>query len=169
MTFLSTFDPMALLLLFTLQLLHPIHVSVTEIEYNEKNKSLEIISRIFIDDLELSIRSRTQNEMLDLLHPANGLTTDQLVSDYLHDHLRVKVDGKSPKINYIAHEIDDLAMVCYLEIEGVRKVKTIEITNSVIQETHADQSNLVHVTYRSPVKSMRLTRDKPAGVLEFEK
>jgi len=149
--------------------LHPIHVSVTEIEYNEKNKSLEIISRIFIDDLELSVRARTGNESLDLLHPAGGLTTDALVSDYLREHLRIKVDGKSPKTNYIAHEIDDLAIVCYLEIEGVRKVKTIEVTNSVIQETHADQSNLVHVTYRSPVKSMRLTRDKPAGVLEFEK
>lgn len=149
--------------------LHPIHVSVTEINFNEKNKSLEITSRIFIDDLELSIRAGKRNESLDLLHPGEGVTTDQLAGEYLREHLRVKVDGKSPKINYLAHEIDDLAMVCYLEIEGVRKLRTIEVTNSVIQETHADQSNLVHVTYRGPVKSMRLTRDKPTGTLEFEK
>ncbi len=148
--------------------LHPIHVSVTEIEFNEKNKSLEIVSRIFVDDLELSIRNHRHDEYLELIRPASG-TTDQLVSEYLRDRLRVKVDGKPVRINYIAHEIDDLAIVCYLEIEGVRKLKTIEVTNSVIQETHADQSNLVHVTYRGPVKSMRLTRDKPAVTLEFEK
>lgn len=159
---------MILSLLFLGVLLHPIHVSVTEIEFNEKNKSLEIVSRIFIDDLELSIRNQRHDEYLELLRPAAG-TTDQLVGDYLRDRLRVKVDGKPVRINYIAHEIDDLALVCYLEIEGVRKLKTIEVTNSVIQETHADQSNLVHVTYRGPVKSMRLTRDKPAGNLEFEK
>lgn len=156
-------------LLLTLWLLHPIHVSVTEIEYNEKNKSLEIVSRIFIDDLELSIRGTKKDDLLDLLRPATGTTTDQLVSDYLREHLRVKVDGKPAPINYVAHEIDDLAMVCYLEVEGVRKLKSIEVTNSVIQETHADQSNLVHVTYHGPVKSMRLTRDKPTGLLAFDK
>ncbi len=155
-----------LLLLFAV---HPIHVSVTEVEHNATNRSLEVISRIFIDDLELSIRSRTGKESLDLLNPGNGLTTDNLVKDYLADHLRITVDGKVARLNYIAHEIDDAAMVCYLEIEGVRKLKNVEVTNSVIQETHADQSNLVHVTYQGAVKSLRLTREKPKGSLEFDK
>ena len=160
---------MILSFLLSCWLLHPIHISVTEIQHNEKNKSLEIISRIFIDDLELSIRNSTKNENLDLLNPANGLTTDKLVSEYLYAHLLVTVDGKAARINYLAHEIDDLAIVCYLEIEGVRKMKSIEVTNSVIQETHDDQSNLVHVTYGGPVKSMRLTSDKPSGKFEFGK
>lgn len=148
---------------------HPIHVSVTEIEYNEKNKSLEIISRIFIDDLELSIRSRKGDENLDLMHPAAGITTDQLVSEYLQEHIRIKIDGKPAKTRYLAHEVDDLALVCYIEIEGVKKLKSVEVTNSVIQETHDDQSNLVHVTYKGPIKSMRLTKEKPTGLLEFDK
>ncbi len=158
-----------MLLALILYLLHPIHVSVTEIEYNEKNKSLEIISRIFIDDLELSVRKQVNNESLDLLSPGVEKTTDQLVSDYLRGHFIVKLDGKVSKISYLAHEIDGLAMICYLEIEGVRKFKTIEVTNSVIQEIHGDQSNLVHVTYNGPIKSMRLTRDLPVGSLSFEK
>ena len=148
--------------------LHPVHVSVTEIEYSEKNKSLQIISRIFIDDLELSIQKKLNQESLDLLQPKNGVTTDNLVSGYLKDHFKVKLDNKQAKINYLTHEIEDLAIICYLEIENVKKMKVIEITNSVIQELHADQSNLVHVTYRAPVKSLRLTRDKPTDELKFE-
>lgn len=148
-------------------LLHPMHVSVTEIEYSEKNKSLQIVSRIFIDDLELSLRHKLNDELLDLLQPKNGQTTDQLVSSYLRDHFKIRLEGKLMKVNYIAHEIDELAMICYLEIEGVKKIKSIEITNSVIQETHEDQSNLVHVTYKGPVKSLRLIRDKPTGVLDI--
>lgn len=146
--------------------LHPIHVSVTEIEYSEKDKSLQIISRIFIDDLELSIKNRLKEESLDLLNPRNGQTTDQLVSTYLSDQIKIRLDGKWSTINYIAHEVEDLAIICYLEIEGVRKIKNIEITNRVIQDTHADQSNLVHVKFKGPVKSLRLTRDKPTGVLD---
>ena len=155
-----------LLRLLVLWFLHPMHVSVTEIQYNEKNKSFEIISRIFVDDLELSIRNRINNETLDLLKPKGGQTTDQLVSAYLREKFSIKLDGKAAKINYIAYEIEDAAMICYLEIEGVKKVKTVEVTNSVIQETHSDQSNLVHVTYMGPIKSLRLIRDKPTGLLD---
>jgi len=42
------------------------------------------------------------------------------------------------------------------------------VFNSIIQETHEDQSNLVHVTYKGPVKSLRLLRDKPVDILTFE-
>ena len=149
-------------------LLHPVHVSVTEIEYSEKNKSLQITSRIFIDDLELSIQKQLKQESLDILQPKNGMTTDQMVSAYLKDHLKIRLDGKPAKINYIAHEIEDAAIICYLEIENVKKLKSLEVTDDVIQEIHADQSNLVHITYKGPVKSYRLVRDKPTDIFKPE-
>ena len=148
--------------------LHPVHVSVTEVNYNEKSKSLQIVSRIFIDDLERSIQTQLKQESLDLIEPKNGLTTDQMVGDYLKRHFMVKIDGKPAKINYLAHEIEDLAMICYLEIENVKKLKTLEVTNDVIQETHADQSNLVHITYKGPVKSFRLVRERPTEIFRVE-
>ena len=63
-----------LLLIRFLLFFHPIHVSVTEVEYNEKSKSLQIISRIFIDDLELSVQRQMKQESLDLIEPKNGMT-----------------------------------------------------------------------------------------------
>jgi hypothetical protein len=148
--------------------LHAIHVSVSEINYSEKDKALQITSRIFIDDLELAIRSRLNNPELDILHPDKGQTTDQLVSAYLADHLKFKLDNKPVKIHYLAHEIEDVAMICYIEIEGVKKFKTLEVTNNVIQEIHNDQSNLVHITYKGPVKSFRLMKDKPTDIFKVE-
>ena len=148
--------------------LHAIHVSVSEINYSEKDKALQITSRIFIDDLELAIRARLNNPELDILHPDKGQTTDQLVSAYLADHLKFKLDNKLVKIRYIAHEIEDVAIICYIEIEGVKKFKTLEILNNVIQEIHNDQSNLVHITYKGPVKSYRLMKDKPSDIFKVE-
>ncbi len=159
---------MLLIQYFLFLFLHPLHVSVTEVEYNEKSRALQIVSRIFIDDLELSIRRQLNQESLDLLEPKNGMTTDQLVSAYLINRIRFKLDGKAAKINYIAHEIEDLAIICYLEIENVKKIKNLEVTNTVIQETHDDQSNIVHITYKGPVKSFRLTREKPTDILKYE-
>jgi len=149
-------------------MLHPVHVSVTEVNYSEKDKALQITSRIFIDDLELSIQKQLGQETLDILKPKNGLTTNQMVSDYLRKHFLVKIDGKPAKIRFLAQEAEDAAIICYLEIENVKKLKTLEVTIDLIQEIHADQSNLVHITYRGPVKSYRLVREKPTEIFRPE-
>jgi hypothetical protein len=148
--------------------LHPVHISVTEIDYSEKDKALQIMSRIFIDDLELAIGKERNLPELDVMMPANGLTTDKLVAEYLNKHLRIKVDGKLQKLNYLGHEVEDAALICYIEIQGVKNVKSLEAFDDVIMAIHRDQSNLVHVTYKSPVKSARLTGEKPSEVFMFE-
>src|SRR6267142_2020075 len=139
---------------------HPVHVSVSEINYSEKDKALQITSRIFIDDLELSIRKQRKEPEMDLLAPQNGLTTDLLVSEYLKGHFKIKLDGNPQKMKLLGHEVEDVAIVCYIEAENVKKVKTMEVFNDMITETFEDQSNLVHVTVRGPVKSVRLMRDR---------
>src|SRR6187455_3250581 len=93
---------------------HPIHVSVTEIEMDEKDKRLEIMMRVFTDDLELTLRKAKNKPELDLL----GLTEkerDNLVSGYLNDHFRVSLNGKPHKVTYLGHEQEDLALIIYLE------------------------------------------------------
>lgn len=147
---------------------HPIHVSVSEINYSEKDKALQITSRIFIDDLELSIRNHRKEPEMDLLAPKNGLTTDLLLSEYLKDHFKIKLDGKLQKMKLLGHEVEDVAIVCYIEIENVKKIKAIEVFNDIITETFDDQSNLVHVTFQGPVKSVRLMRDKPLEIFKIE-
>ena len=148
--------------------LHPVHVSVTEITYSEKDKALQSISRIFIDDLELAIQQELKDDYLDIIKPANGKTTDQIVSAYLLKHMKVKVDGKPQTLNYLGHEIDGLAIICYIEIPNIKKLKTVEPMIDVIMDKHHDQSNLVHVTYKDQLKSLRLVRDKPSDILNFE-
>jgi hypothetical protein len=155
------------LLLALLGHVHPIHLSVTEINYNEKDKALQITSRIFIDDLELSIQKDLNDDGLDILKPENNRTTDQLVSAYVLKHLKVKVDGKLHALKYLGSEVEGLAIICYIEIPNIKKLKTIETMNDVIMETHSDQSNLVHITYKGKVKSVRLVRNEPRQVVAF--
>lgn len=147
--------------------LHPIHISVTEVNFSEKDKALQITSRIFIDDLELSIRAQRNESELDLIEPKNGLTTEKLVNEYVTKHISVKLDGKVQKLNFLGMEREDPALICYIEIENVKKFKTIEVRNDIIMEIHDDQSSIVHVTYKGPIKSMRLTKDNPVGSITF--
>lgn len=147
---------------------HPIHISVTEINYNEKSKSFQIVSRIFVDEMELGVRAQLKQPDLDILEPKNGSTTQVLIQNYLAQHFKIKIDGKPTKQIFLGFEKEDVSLVCYIEIENVKKLKTLEVMNDVVTEIHDDQSNLVHVTYKSPVKSVRLTREKVSEIFKFE-
>jgi hypothetical protein len=154
--------------IFSLFSLHPIHVSVTEIELDEKDKALEIMMRIFMDDLELTLRNHLGDPELDIMKPKNGKTTDQLVGEYLKKHFKITLDNKPQVANLLGHEEESDAFIFYIEVPKVKKFKTIKVQNTIIQETHDDQSNLVHVTVRDNTKSLRLTRSNPIDNLTFE-
>jgi hypothetical protein len=148
--------------------LHPMHVSVTEIQFDEKDKELEIMMRVFIDDLELTLRNKLNQPEMDILELKNGLTIDQLASDYLKDHFKVSLDNKPQKTVYLGHEREAEAFIFYVQVSNVKKFKTIQILNDIITEQHEDQSNLVHVTVKDKVRSLRLTRDTPSDKLTFD-
>jgi hypothetical protein len=145
---------------------HPLHISVTEITFDEKEKELEIIMRVFTDDLETSIRAHKKDDAIDILSP-KGTTTDQLIKEYILPHFSVILDGKIQSMSYLGHELDGQAILCYIQVPNVKKWKTIEVRNDVIMETYDDQSNLINVTVRGEVRSLRLMKDKPSGKITF--
>jgi len=148
--------------------LHPIHVSVTEIEFDEKDQALEVMMRVFIDDLELSLQNSLRQPELEILNPPKDVTTDELVGEYLQEHFKISLDGKPHKTKYLGHEAEADAFIFYIEVPGVKKWKTITIRNDIIMATHDDQSNIVHVYVKEKVKSLRLTRNTPEDKLTFE-
>lgn len=148
--------------------LHPLHVSVTEIAFDEDEKELEIIVRIFTDDLEKVIQQQQGKTYLDLLHPPGGKTTDDLVRAYLAAHFSVSLDGKIQMQHFLGHELDGQAMICYVQVAKVRKWKTLEVMNNVLMEKYDDQSNIVHVTVGKEIKSVRLVPDNFTKKISFE-
>ncbi len=154
-------------LLLAISSIHPLHISVTEIEMDEKDKRLEIIMRVFIDDLELTLRESLNQPDLDIENPKSG-TIDQIASNYVKNHFSISLDGKNQKTNYLGHEKEDDAFLFYIEVTNVKKWKTIQVTNDILIETHDDQSNLVHITVRGNIRSMRLTNSNPSDKLTFD-
>jgi hypothetical protein len=146
--------------------LHPLHVSVTEINYDEKDKALEIMMRVFVDDLETSMRKRLDVPDLDIANP-KGTTLDAIMQAYLGETFTVSLDGKKQQLHYLGNEREEDAFIFYIEVPKVRKWKTISVSNTVLTASFEDQSNLVHVTNGGTVKSLRLNKDNPQGQLSF--
>ena len=152
---------------FILTTLHPLHVSVTEIEMDHKDKRLEIMMRVFMDDLEVTLREKYKTPDLDVLTP-KGRTLDQMMDEYLKQHFKIALDNKAQVMKYLGHEQEGDAFIFYIEVDKVKKWKTIQIQNDIIMEIYDDQSNLVHVTSNETVRSLRLTTKRSVDQLTFE-
>lgn len=146
---------------------HPLHVSVTEIEMDEKDKRLEIMMRVFIDDFETSLREKLNQPELTVLELSTE-ARNSLISGYLKNHFKITLESKSQKITYLGHEQENDAFIFYMEVPNTKKWKTINIRNDIIVGTYSDQSNLIHVTVREKTKSLRLTKSNPADNLTFD-
>jgi hypothetical protein len=153
------------LLLNIIWLLHPFYVSVTEINHNAAEKSLEISVRIFMDDFENALRERHPNKKVDLINPPAGGAMDSLIKNYLLEKMAFEVNGQKKKPAYIGFERVDESVWAYLEITGVSELKTLKIHNPVLYEYKQEQINMVHVIKGKDRQSRKL--DNPDADWEF--
>ncbi len=156
------------LLILHTWLAHPFHVSVCDIEFNQKSSSLEISQRIFLDDLEEALRKTSGWTNLDVMNPTDKKRFDALLKDYLLKNLEVLANGKKLTLTYLGHEIEADAMWCYIEVTQLNNLNSIEVTNGVLLETFDDQINIVHIKREGKIRSLKLHRDGESGVIQYQ-
>ena len=127
-------------------LLHTFHVSKTMVEYNEKEKSLQISVHLFIDDLEESLKKEGHTKLF-ICTEREATQAEKHIESYLRKNLSFSINGKSTSYTFVGKEgsSDMSAVWIYLEIPVTGKIKTINIKNSLLIGEFDDQKNLVHV------------------------
>ncbi|MEO1030891.1 MAG: DUF6702 family protein [Bacteroidota bacterium] len=146
---------------------HEYYVSVTEIGYSEKNKSVQIISQIFIDDLEELLRER-YDETITLDPDSDSMTIDGYLRRYLSDKLNISINGKQVQFNFLGKEYKDDITYCYLEIDSIPSVESIELTNRILFDVFTEQQNIVRFKMKNKNKSFLLIRGNDECMLNFD-
>lgn len=160
-----------ILLLFVVPLIissraHEYYVSVTNVEYVKEEKSVQIITQIFIDDFEKMIQERF-DDRITLATDNESIMVEDYMQRYLSDKLKVTINDQSLDFNFIGKEYKDDITYCYLEIEDVEEIKSIEIKNRVLFDTYQDQQNIVRLKLYGKNKSFLLIPDNDNCVLNF--
>ncbi|MDD5151372.1 MAG: peptidase E [Flavobacterium sp.] len=145
--------------------LHPLHVSTTEISYNSKQKSVEIVCKLFTDDFENALRKQNQTK-IDLSASVLHNEMDVIIKKYIQNHLQITINGKKQAPKYIGFEIDREVVNVYLEIESAKPFEKIKIDNKILCDFFEDQMNIVHVELLGKRISGRL--NNPDTQLEFK-
>ncbi|CAM1333041.1 DUF6702 family protein [Tenacibaculum aestuariivivum] len=145
---------------------HKYYISLTEIAYVEKTKSVQIIMNVFIDDIETAINN-DYNVNLQLLSKNELKNVDTLFLNYLKKHFKLKINNKNFEYNFIGKEYDGDIVFFYLEIENIHHFNTIEIQNNVLITHFPEQQNLIKASIKTTRKSLFLNQKKDSGLLNF--
>src|SRR5690606_18314194 len=148
-------------------LLHPFHVSVCDLNYNDEKLSLEITHKIFLDDLENALKG-VHGRRINILNLEQESEGENLIAAYLDENFAVRIDGKKYEPQYLGYEIQDDAMWCYQEVLGVENWTEVTVTNTILMELFDDQTNIVHVKKGKKTKSLRLYEKNRKGSVTFK-
>lgn len=146
--------------------LHKYYVSVTEIEYVSEQKSVQIISRIFIDDFESLLRNRYDERLTLDLENEDDLV-NYYTEKYLKEKLKITINGQSVEFNFIGKEYEEDIMLSYLEIVDVDDISSIQVTNRILFELFPEHKNIVRFKINSKNKSILLIKENDKGLLNF--
>jgi len=145
---------------------HKFYLSLTQIEYNEKNKSIEIIINVFIDDLETTL-NKLHDKEFELDTKKELKDADTYFFKYLQNNVKLKIDGKSVSYNYIGKEYDGDVVFFYLEVTDINSVQEIDINNTLLLEHFPDQQNLIKSKVQKKHKSLMLTNKEQSGIIKY--
>ncbi len=145
---------------------HPFYVSVTEFNFNSKEKLIEISSKVFLDDFEKTLKKQ-QNGAVELTHPTNPKQAQELVSNYFKKHLLVKIDGKPVSLEFVGYEPEGAALWVYFQVSNTSSVKSIGVTNTILYELYPTQISIMHALVGDTKKSTRITNPEANSSFEF--
>ena len=144
---------------------HDFHVSRTEINFNEEEKILECSAHIFIDDLELALRSYSDLSLY-IGTEKELVVADSLINVYLKDHFSLKVDGETLRMSWVGKEMtEDLSAIWVYFYQPWNGNGELVCQNDILMGTFDDQRNMVEYRQYGVPKTVLLSSSRRSAVL----
>ena len=125
------------------EIAHEFYLSVTDVTYVKQEKSLQIISRVFIDDFENVINKRYQKNF-KLIPSKEVEEIDQYIETYIRDKFILKTNKGQLKFSYLGRKYEDDMIYLFLEVENLKDFDYLSIENSILTDLFEEQKNMVH-------------------------
>lgn len=148
------------LLLFFLLIFHPVHVSVTSMEYNKGEKIFLVSFKVFTDDFE-TIVERKYGVSLNLGKEDELKNANEYFSRYFMESFIFRVNGEELKEPvFLEKKMDDIAVWLYYKYPTPGNVEEVEIENIIMLNMFMDQSNLLIFKYNDFEEGFIFNREK---------
>lgn len=119
---------------------HTFHTSLTRMDYNPKDKSIEINIQLFNHDVQPMIERRLKKNV-DLEKTAE---VDTELFKYLEENFVFQnKNGESQKLKWVGKEFDTDMVYVYVEIPFDEDLAGTKLKNTIFFESFSEQTNLL--------------------------
>jgi len=149
-------------LLFSSFALHKYYVSVTEITYKKDANQLEIIMRVFPDDIENVIHDEYEIEA-DL----SKRETKEFLYRYIYEKFHLWTGEGELAYEILGTTEKDDFLVILLQAETPENMHEIIVKNTILQDMFEVQKNLIHFFNGDNKQSYILEKGNPEVEISF--
>ena len=138
---------------------HPIHLSITNVDYNQSKKKFEISFKMFTDDFQQIIFQKYAVK-INLKNINDDKKSCEYINKYINEHFSLIINTQNiflEDMKFKNSEIKDDNLWLYYEIKYNKQATNVEIRNSLMLDLYRDQKNLLIFTYKKTQKAFTFT------------
>lgn len=137
-------------------LLHPVHVTITSIDYVSELNSFKVFVRLYFDDF-ITDYKLSGVEINERNFTSDNSSSNSIIENYLGDKIRIIADGKQLTCKFVDMKIVDNEISINLISEVVKKPESVKVQNHIMTTLYPDQSNMVILTVSDFQEGVKLT------------
>ena len=144
-------------LLFTFYLLplpaeaHTYHTSLARMDYNEKEKKIEISIQLFIHDVVPMLERRLKKRVdIEKTAEVDGELFKYLEEKFVFQNKK----GETQKLNWVGKEFENDVVYAYLEIPFAEIPEGAKLQNTIFFESFPQQTNYVIARFNKKKKNL---------------
>jgi hypothetical protein len=136
---------------------HRFHMGITEVAFNPRTGSTEIVHTYMAHDIEALLMNMYQRQF-DLTDPED----QQVLRKYVEERFALKgTDNKRLPVRWVGMTADSQSVTIYQELENAPLSKTVSIRHGVLADFLPDQVNTVNLNDAGKIRSLTFTMNAP--------
>ncbi len=149
-------------------LVHPHHVTVTEMIFDQDEAIFETSITFIGHDLEKAL-SNIHHRTIKLSSPQDSIVNDSILKEYIERNLHLSLNTNNIEFDFLGFEQEKDEITVFLQSETVDFMPVdIILENTLLCESFAEQQNIVHFSYGKFNKNLKLSPIKSKIVLKME-
>ncbi len=146
------------LFLTVLLFFHPVHVTLTSVDYTRGTDVFKVFVKMYYDDFLRDCKLfGLQEENVDFSR--NDSISFTVMEKYLSEKVKLAVNEKHLGGRLQKFSLNDNEISINMEFGKVKKPKTVSVTNLIMTTLYSDQANMLIVRVNDFEEGVRLTSE----------
>jgi len=133
--------------------MHPVHVSISNMDYFPDQNKITLSFKVFKDDFQL-LFAHLYEEKIDFNDEKNYINYQSKIDDYYSNHFQIiGNDNGKYLLSNKGIKKDEEAIWFYYEAMVKDEIKTLEIINTIFLDLYFDQKNMLIFNFHDNEKA----------------